>query len=62
MGIFCLAVGSTGVISMCYQMPLCFVFIFVTEGFLEIRKISLWDMEGCRCNLIVCPAWHRPGV
>jgi hypothetical protein len=56
MGIFCLALGSTGVISMCYQMALYFIFIFIS------KKISLWDMEACRCNLIVGPAWHWLGV
>lgn len=45
---FCLAVGNTGVIYMCYQMPLCFVFIFVSEGSLRFAKshYGIWKDVG----------------
>jgi hypothetical protein len=31
-GSFCSAVCSNGVIAMCYQQPLCFVFVFTGMG------------------------------
>jgi hypothetical protein len=42
-GNFCLAVGSTGVISVHYQLSLCFLACkhFYRQGFLRIKKIVL---------------------
>jgi hypothetical protein len=36
---FCRAVGSAQVIPLCYQLPLCFIFVFVCRGSSGCEKL-----------------------
>jgi len=45
-GNFCSAVCSNGVIAMCYQQPLCFIFIFTGLGSSGYGKLFLGFLHG----------------
>jgi len=50
-GNFCSAVCSTGVIAMCYQQPLCFIFVFKGMGSSGYGKLFQGFLRGGKKKL-----------